>query len=405
MFTNKSVWQIIKACGLSRQKAFIICHTLLFVSLGCSHFQEKNGNKQGAFVKVSKAFSSAGNKVSKWGVKSYGAAYNKVCIYTKAAFDVGSGSTKMKVAKVDVCKNKILKVFLNIHTQVSYKANLVPLGSNFILNKKIRRKGFFVLRQFVNRAKKFKPTKFVGVGTAAFRDAVNAKFFFKRIKKELNIDLKIISQEKEAQLGFFSAQTILSKLKPSLVQNKKIIVWDIGGGSMQIISKEKRKAFNFFLKKWLLYKGNLASSSFKNHIIKKIQKNIYKKSPNPISSAVVKKAVRYAFQQAKKTIPKSLQIAFKEKSLVLGIGGVHYFSILGQVKKIFKNKKSNYYTQYEVQKTLQSRKHLSDKKIKGKHASTDISNLALVLGFMKYLDINTVYTNKVNLTDGILLNL
>lgn len=406
------------------QKFFILLSLTLFLGshLGCSHFQKENKNKNNSsvksqsksnskinfktsFVKVKKSFKKMGKSVSKWGAKSYQLSYDKACIYTKAAFDVGSGTTKMKVAQVDVCKKKILKVFLKKQIPVAYKENLVSSKKGKIFNSFIQKKGFKVLKRLAKQAKKFKPHKWVGVGTSAFRKANNAKAFLKKVKKDIKLDIKIITQKEEGEIGFFAAKTLLSKLSPLKIKNKKIVVWDIGGGSMQMISPEKRKISNFFLKKWTFYKGTLASVSFKKHIIKNIQKKPYKKSPNPMSNWVAKKAERYVINHAKKTIPKGFKKIFKEKFILLGIGGVHYHSIFKQIKKSVKRKKTRYYTKYQLQKTLNRRKNLSNKKIGGRYASTDISNLILVLGFMKSLKINKIYTGQVDLTDGVLLYL
>ena len=50
-------------------------------------------------------------------------ALGEDCIFTRAAFDVGSGTTRMKVAKVDVCKNTILKVLLKKEMRISKLQN------------------------------------------------------------------------------------------------------------------------------------------------------------------------------------------------------------------------------------------------------------------------------------------
>ncbi|MBE8222169.1 MAG: hypothetical protein HAW60_05520 [Bdellovibrionales bacterium] len=375
---------------------------IFWVGVGCSHFKGR-GNFFN-FSKVKRSFLGVGDKILVVGDGGYDFFYDKVCVYVKGGFDLGSGSTKFRVAKVDVCRGKILKVFLDQSVLVAYKENLVLVDGRFKFNKYIQDKGILVLKKMLKRAKKFNVDRFVGVGTSAFRKANNSLSFFARIKKELGINLRILTHKQEAEIGFLSAKVFLSQLKKSVVKNKKIIVWDIGGGSMQMFFKEKLKASNLFLQKSLIYKGNLASISFKNYIIKKIQKKSYKKSPNPIGSLTARKAEKYSFNYAQKTIPNNLKQIFKQKFLILGIGGVHYNSVFKQIKKTVNKKNKNYYTKYELQKTLNLRKNLSNKKIGGKYASTDVSNLILVLGFMKYLKINKIYTEKINLTNGVLLN-
>ena len=72
--------------------------------------------------------------------------------------------------------------------------------------------------------------------------------------------------------------------------------------------------------------------------------------------------------------------------------------MLGQV-----NNHSSQYNQDDLHKTLERRIGLTDKEIGGNYSTTEISNLVLVLGFMKGLDINEISVLKINLTDGLLL--
>ncbi len=52
---------------------------------------------------------------------------------------------------------------------------------------------------------------------------------------------------------------------------------------------------------------------------------------------------------------------------------------------------------------LTTRNKLTETEIGGKYAATDVSNLALVLGFMKELEIEKVKTLKANMAHGILI--
>ena len=96
-----------------------------------------------------------------------------------------------------------------------------------------------------------------------------------------------------------------------------------------------------------------------------------------------------------------VQKAIKEKAkslTVLGIGGVHYYSVRKQCVREGKT-----YTISNVEKALTTRSKLTGSEIGGKYAATDVSNLALVLGFMKELKIEKIKTLKVNKAHGILI--
>ena len=305
------------------------------------------------------------------------------CAATRAVFDVGSGSTKMKVAKVDTCKNEIKELLLDKSLPVPYKAMLAK-SKDKKFDRSIKEAGIKALKKLKTIAIDNGATHFAGVATSAFRKALNGKELVDSINKTLDLNLVIISQKEEGLIGYQGAKRFAG--------GNETVVWDIGGGSMQMIAQQSDD--------FLIYKGNLASVSFKKHLISAIQKKDFKKSPspNPISKADYKVALAFAQNHATEAVPLGFKERFKTpKTKVYGIGGVHGFSIAGQTGK--KN-----YTANDIKETLDKRLGLTDEKIGGKYASTEISNLILVLGYMKSLNIQSVQSLKVNLADGLLLN-
>ena len=90
-------------------------------------------------------------------------------------------------------------------------------------------RGLTVLRAFVDKSREFGATSLSGFGTSALRNARNAAAFTSRVKKELDIDITVISGDDEAALildGVRQAVTFTSKPK---------LVMDIGGGSIEFI--------------------------------------------------------------------------------------------------------------------------------------------------------------------------
>jgi len=306
------------------------------------------------------------------------------CLKNRAAFDIGSGTTKMVVANVDICRQKIIQILEEEELPVEYKEDLGISQGKFSTN--IQNKGLEALRQLKSMAQKHDPEQFVGVATSAFRTSSNGKMFTKKIEKELGIHTQIISQRTEAILGFLAAypQTGLEK--------KECFVWDIGGGSMQMVITDDNNTFD-------VYEGKLASVSMKNMIITAIQGKSYKevKSPNPMGKIGATKATTLAQYYAEIHVPNSIKNKTDNLN-VLGIGGVHYYSVR---KQSVKNGKV--YTISDVERALAIRQALSDEEIGGKYAPTDVSNLTLVLGFMKALNIKEIRTLKANMAHGILI--
>ena len=72
-----------------------------------------------------------------------------------------------------------------------------------------------------------------------------------------------------------------------LNHNEKYAVWDIGGGSMQVVENTDGTPF--------IYLGNIASVPFKNEVLEKIKK-IKAYSPNPMTREEFAEAVTLSQQ-------------------------------------------------------------------------------------------------------------
>lgn len=304
------------------------------------------------------------------------------CIKKLGALDIGSGTTKLKVAKVDVCKKRIKEVLLIREKPVGYKESLENSKNNEIDLETIEI-GEKALLELVAAARDIGAEKVLAVATSAFRVASNGPAVLKKLSEKFHFDGRVISQEEEARLGFLAAAS-LSQQAPD-----EVIVWDIGGGSMQISSMGKEGLD--------IFKGKMASVSFKNQLIQKLlKKNLSEmKSPNPIGSKNILEAVNLARESAKLVGRK---FAFDQRR-VLGIGGVHYYSVKGQLKP-----KEDFYNQNSLANYIAKVAEKTDAELGGKYASTNVSNLILVLGFMQELGIKRVYPYKINLSDGVLLS-
>ncbi len=297
------------------------------------------------------------------------------CEVTKASFDIGSGSTKMVVARIDRCQEKIINVLYEASRAIELKDHLLK-------NKNYFRKDFIYhsldqIAELKSIAQEKGASVFNAVATAAFRSAKNSKYFKNAIKERVQIEVSTINQTTEALIAFNAAK--------SKAKEQNLVVWDIGGGSMQIV-KARNKSKNIYL-------GKLASVSFKKEVLELLQK---KSSPNPLTKPGAIRAMDYARKYAGES---AKEIIGDIKDLyVVGVGGVHFYSIRNQTGK------NPYYTQNDLLNALLERSKLTDKQVGGEYASTDVTNLALVLGYMQALGIERVHPMKVNMAHGILLS-
>ncbi len=310
------------------------------------------------------------------------------CQFVRAAFDIGSGETKLKVAKVDACKTKIEVVLLESKRDVNYKGDLQKSKNN-TFSDAVLAEGKKALKELKDEALVHKPSEFTSVATAAFRDAKNAKSYVESLNRELGLKIQIITQQEEGILGFYAARSKATDLNP-----EKSVVWDIGGGSQQLILQVEPKG----RKQFLVYEGKVASTSFKKHIVEKIQKRSGD-TPNPIKENQVQSALAYAKDIATRTVKKEIKTAIANDYKVYGIGGVHNYSIKGQLQT-----EANY-SSTDLDKIIQARQNKTDEELgNGSHVSTDTTNPILVKGFVDALGIKEVTVLKVNLADGLLIN-
>lgn len=311
------------------------------------------------------------------------APQNGKCIVYRAAFDVGSETTKMKVAKVNKCLQKNEGIIYRNEAKVPYAEN----HRSGTFNPAIKKAGIIALTGLKNKAISHQAEAFSGVATESFRQASDALEFLDEIKNKTGISLKLIDQKEEAILGYLAATAAFP------AEPEKIIVWDIGGSSMQMILRDKNKKF-------IIYRGKMASVSFKEKIISQIKQQKLGKhsSPNPIGKENLKNAIEIASIAAENVSEEIRQIIHEPDTVIIGIGGVHNQS----VKKQLKAKAG--YTREELINAINRRIELNDKEIGGRYADTDVSNLILVLGFMEKLGIKKVMPVDVNLADGVLID-
>ncbi|KHD87795.1 MAG: hypothetical protein OM95_12340 [Bdellovibrio sp. ArHS] len=317
------------------------------------------------------------------GVASASAAYANPCQEKKGALDFGSGTTKAFAAIVDTCQKKIVSVL--------YEERL-PLALNEALEKSPKKEipvetvqeALPQIKRIVNQMTQLEVKNIQAVATSVFRVAKNGAAIAQMIFHETKVPIQVISQEREAELGYWSALA-QKAVRPS----ETVIVWDIGGGSMQMYSRQKNKAH--------IYQGNLASVTFKNQILQILQFKdpAQVSSPNPLG-----RQREAAVQLAKNHAYLNVPTYFKEKAVVarwIGVGGVLSASVQRQVKA-----GATDFTVSELDETLKRQAVLRDDQLSGSYKISDVSNLALVLGYMQALKIGKVETAQASLGQGLL---
>lgn len=304
------------------------------------------------------------------------------CHETRAVFDVGSATTRLMVAEVDNCKLKILSVIKKEERSVGYKSDLETKSSREF-SEELQTRGIAVFSELRAIATSAGASRFAGTATSAFRGALNSRAYLQRVKSETGIPIFVIEQSIEAKLGFLAA------ISQPGVNEESVVVWDIGGGSMQFSARENGEMVTSLVE--------MGSVGFKNEVLRRLQpQKALSDTPNPIGLRNFETVVSMAKQHALRYTEPRIKMLL-EKRQVIGVGSVHVYSVLKQ------SGQTQMYDRSHVEAALRERLEFTDAQIGGAYAASDVTNLALILGYMEALGIESVQPLNVNLTNGTVL--
>ncbi len=140
-----------------------------------------------------------------------------------AVIDIGSNSARMVV--FEKTSHLAFHLIKEIKSRVRIGEGAYENGGN--LQDAPLQRTYDALVGYKNIIKTLKCRKVFCVATSALRDAPNSKNFIKKIKQNLNIDIKVIDGKKEAYYGGIAAKNLLMP-----IENATTI--DIGGGSTEL---------------------------------------------------------------------------------------------------------------------------------------------------------------------------
>jgi exopolyphosphatase/guanosine-5'-triphosphate,3'-diphosphate pyrophosphatase len=146
-------------------------------------------------------------------------------------------SSSKKVASIDIGTNTILLLIAEVDQgrikPLFEMETVVRLGEriheNGILLKEAMSRGLQTLSQYLERCRAMEVQEIFAVGTSALREARNSQDFLKLVEGKLDLSIKVISGEEEAQLSFLAVARDLEET------GKTFLVVDVGGGSTEFI--------------------------------------------------------------------------------------------------------------------------------------------------------------------------
>lgn len=152
----------------------------------------------------------------------------------RAAFDIGSGASKVVVADVHAATGVLAAppVF-EAERPCAFKAD-AQASQDGALSDAIRQDGERVIAALAARARAEGATHACGIATEVFRTAPNGLAFLEHMQSLTNVPFSILSQDEEARLGLATAEALAGTGAGTTTGDA---AWDSGGGSFQISAR------------------------------------------------------------------------------------------------------------------------------------------------------------------------
>lgn len=310
-------------------------------------------------------------------------------IERRAAIDIGSGSTKVAIADVDVESSQIVEVLFESSFPVPYQACL-DRSKDQTFDAETRSLGLATFKKIKEIADQHQVQKIVAIATSAFRKASHqAQDFVEEIERDTGIKVQVITQQEEGKIGFFSAASL------GMYDIQELVVVDIGTGSVQITSAEEEEEVSVYMGE------QMGSVAFKNHIISKIQGRNPEmdSSPNPMSEHDVKRADQRARKFGRGT-DTSIKHKIAEHKTVVGIGRLFSYSVAPLVC----HTEDRTITRKGLRNFIKSALNKSDQELNNPFAHVDVTNCILTLALMKSLGISVIKPVETTTTKGLLVS-
>ena len=317
-------------------------------------------------------------------------------LHKRCAFDIGSGETKLTMAEVTLTDSvPQIKKLLTQKTPIPFAASL----QDSVIPDAIIEEGIRKLNELRTACEILGGNEFSGVATSGFRMARNASTALARLSRETGIALRVISGDEEALLAFLAAAAALQS------DGKNLIVWDIGGGSLQFSMQASISRTDPI--RYVVSSGHQGAELFRRSVAKQIRRSPDQRV-NPLSQEEMTRAIQWARDSSRDVNREIVQQLRNSEILVVGVGGIHTESLVNQTGLHASPNGKSYHLEgvRAAAKRAVGRTDEDFRKLypENKYPASQATNLALVLGYMEGLQIKEVMPIDVNLADGLLID-
>jgi len=149
-----------------------------------------------------------------------------------------SSAERRVVAFLDIGTNSVRMLLARIHPDHSYsilsqQKEVVRLGEGEFrdhhLQPNAMRRAALVCSKFAEMARALGAEEIVAVATSASREAANQQVFLRKLRREAEIDVRVISGREEARLIYLGVASGVN------LGDRRALFIDIGGGSTEVI--------------------------------------------------------------------------------------------------------------------------------------------------------------------------
>lgn len=152
----------------------------------------------------------------------------------------------MKYASIDIGTNTVLLMIAEIKDRIEEifdTAVITRLGEGLkqtgSLSTEAMERTLNALRQYRAMIERNKVNEVYCVGTAALREAMNRSTFIELARKQLSLDIRVLSEREEAFYTYLSARQNLSD------ETDDVTIIDIGGGSTEIVFGNRENIIDY----------------------------------------------------------------------------------------------------------------------------------------------------------------
>jgi len=146
--------------------------------------------------------------------------------------DLGTNSVRLLLARTNPDR---------AYTVLKRLKAVVRLGEGEFVNNRLQplamQRAALVCSKFVEMSRSFQADELVAVATSASRDARNKEAFLRRLRRDADLEVRVISGKEEARLIYLGVSSGVN------LADKRALFIDIGGGSTELIIGDQQQYY------------------------------------------------------------------------------------------------------------------------------------------------------------------